>query len=221
MVSGDPSISSTAADAAGQADLTEPGKLGINRSAVIEELTEGGGNTAFEELTCVGLNPPTDTFGAIIHVKRPGGYAGDLCSAGSQEYVAFWADWDGDGVFEAYIGTASVGVHDISTIPAGGLYYSVLLPAAVGDHLQACSAPNVINLRAVLSWAVPPSTVDPDAVPFWGNRLAALVQARPGQGTGLYKLLYHAAAGPISNISTPTSLANPPTRAPNPPTSRP
>src|SRR5260370_31907961 len=166
MVSGDPSISSTAADAAGQGDLTETGKLGINLSAVIEELTEGGGNTAFEELTCVGLNAPTDTFGAIIHVKRPGGYAGDLCSAGSQEYVAFWADWDGDGVFEAYIGTASVGVHDISTIPAGGLYYSVLLPAAGGGPPPASSAPNAIQPTAVLSSAAPPATRQPHPQPL-------------------------------------------------------
>src|SRR5260370_37599434 len=209
MVSGDPSISSTAADAAGQGDLTETGKLGINLSAGLEELTEGGGNTAFEELTCVGLNTPTDPFGAIIHVKRPGGYAGDLCSAGSQEYVAFWAGWDGDGVFEAYIGTASVGVHDSSTIPAGGLYYSVLLPAAVGDHLQACSAPNVINLRAVLSWAVPPSTVDPDAIPFWGNPLDALIHVRPGQGTGTHQLLSDSDGAPPSGIDTTQLQANP------------
>src|SRR5260370_25513263 len=128
MVSGDPSISSTAADAAGQADLTETGKLGINLSAVIEELTEGGGNTAFEELTCVGLNTPTDTFGAIIHVKRPGGYAGDLCSAGSQEYVAFWADLVGDVGFEAAIGAASRGVRALHLFPARGLYMTVPCP---------------------------------------------------------------------------------------------
>src|SRR5260370_6728629 len=100
MISGDPSISSTAAAAAGQADLTETGKLGINLSAVIEELTEGGGNTAFQELTCVGLNTPTGTIGAIIPVTRPVGYAGDLCSAGSQEYVAVLAGWDGHRVFD-------------------------------------------------------------------------------------------------------------------------
>lgn len=209
MISGDPSISSAAAATASQADLTDAGKLGINLSSVIKQLAEDSGNTAYEELTCVGLNTPSDTFGAIVHVKRPAGYGGDLCSTGSQEYVAFWADWDGDGVFEAYLGTASVGVHDISTVPAGGLYYSVLLPAALGDHLQACSAPNVVNLRAVLSWAVPPSTVDPNAIPFWGNRLDTHVQVRPGEGTGIYELLYDVGGVPISDISTTTFLASP------------
>jgi hypothetical protein len=195
--------------AAGQPDLTESAKLGIDLLSVIAELSEGGGNTDFEELTCAGLNTPTDTFGAVIHVKQPTGYSGDLCSTGSQEYVAFWADWDGDGVFEAYLGTASVAVHDISTIPAGGLYYSVLLPATLGEHLEDCSVPNVVNIRAVLSWAVPPSTSDPNAVPFWGNLLDVLVQIRPGSATGIYELLYDVGGVPIPDISTVTFLANP------------
>ena len=39
----------------------------------------------------------------------------------------------------------------------------------------------------MLSWNVPPSSTDPDAVPFWGNRLDVHVQApvaSPGAGTG-------------------------------------
>jgi hypothetical protein len=209
MISADPGIAAAAAAAGSQADLTETAKLGIDLSAVVGELSEGGGNTDYEQLTCVGLNTPTDTFGAVVQVKQPAGYSGDLCSTGSQEYVAFWADWDADGVFEAYLGTASVGVHDISTIPAGGLYYSVLLPVTLGEYLQACSTPNVVNIRAVLSWAVPPSTVDPDAVPYWGNILDALVQIRPGEASGIYELLYDVGGVPIPDISTVTFLANP------------
>jgi hypothetical protein len=206
MISADPAAAATSA---GQADLTEASKLGINLPAVLGELSEGGGNTDFEELTCAGLNTPSDTFGAVVHVKQPVGYGGDLCSTGSQEYVAFWADWDGDGIFEAYLGTASVPVHDISSIPAGGLYYSVLLPVTLGEHLQDCSAPNVVSVRAVLSWAVPPSTSDPSVVPFWGNVLDVLVQIRPGTATGIYELLYDVGGVPISDISTATFLANP------------
>ena len=198
-----------AAATVGQADLTETAKLGINLTSVIAQLVEGGGNTAYEELTCVGLNTPTDTFGAVVHVKQQAGYSGDLCTTGSLEYVAFWADWDGDGAFESYLGTASVPVHDISTIPAGGLYYSVLLPAAIGEHLKDCSAPNVVKIRAVLSWAVPPSTSNPDDVPYWGNYLDALVQIRPGTPTALYDLLYDVGTVPIPDISTATYLAYP------------
>lgn len=201
---------------AGQPDLTEAAKLGINLLSVIGQLSEGGGNTDFEELTCAGLNTPADTFGAVIHVKQPAGYSGDLCSTGSQEYVAFWADWDEDGVFEAYLGTASVPVHDISAIPAEGLYYSVLLPATLGEHLQDCAAPNVVNIRAVLSWAVPPSTSDPNAIPFWGNVLDVLVQIRPGSAAGIYELLYDVGGVPIPDISTVTFLANPSSGVLNP-----
>ena len=198
-----------AATAASQADLTETAKLGIDLTSVVAQLVEGDGNTTYEELTCVGLNTPTDTFGAVVHVKRPLGYSGDLCSTGSLEYVAFWADWNGDGVFESYLGTASVPVHDIGTIPNGGLYYSVVLPAAIGEHLKDCSAPNVVKIRAVLSWAVPPSTSDPNAVPFWGNRLDALVQIRPGIPNNLYDLLYDVGNVAIPDISTATYLAYP------------
>ena len=33
----------------------------------------------------------------------------------------------------------------------------------------------------MLSWAVPPSTTNPDALNYWGNRLDAHVQLNPGQ----------------------------------------
>jgi hypothetical protein len=35
-------------------------------------------------------------------------------------------------------------------------------------------------VRAVLSWAVPPSKVNPDKLEYWGNRLDAHVQINPG-----------------------------------------
>lgn len=207
MMSSDPGTAVAAS--AGQADLTETAKLGIDLTSAIAQLGEGGGNTAYEELTCVGLNTPTDTFGAVVHVKRPAGYSGDLCTTGSLEYVAFWADWNGDGSFESYLGTASVPVHDLSAIPAGGLYYSVRLPAVIGEHLKDCSAPNVVKIRAVLSWAVPPSTSDTEAVPYWGNRLDALVQIRPGIPSALYDQLYDVGSVPPQAISTATYLAHP------------
>jgi hypothetical protein len=43
----------------------------------------------------------------------------------------------------------------------------------------------------VLSWESLPSTADPDALNFWGNRVDAVVQIRPGNGTGVQsKLTY-------------------------------
>ena len=203
------------ATVAAQPDLPALAAMNVNLPNVLSTLfppgaAAPGGNTSYEELVCVGLNTETDTFGAVIHIKRPSGYSGTLCQAGSTEYVAFWADWADNGSYATYLGTAPVQVHDIATIPAGGLYYAVLLPVSLAAHLQACGNPNSVRLRAVLSWAVPPSTVDPNALNFWGNRLDVAVQVRPGQAAdGLVGYLYYVGGVNLSSISTVTYLAYP------------
>ena len=40
------------------------------------------GDTSFEELTCVGLNPQTSFLEATIAIKRSTGYNGELCQIG-------------------------------------------------------------------------------------------------------------------------------------------
>jgi len=168
------------------------------------------GNTTFEQVVCAGLNTATDTLGAVIWIKRPSGFSGTLCQAGSTEYVAFWADWADNGSYKTYLGTAAVQVHDIASIPATGLFYSVLLPANFGAHLKACTSPNVVRLRAVLSWGVPPSTTNPNALNFWGNRLDVAMQIRPGEATtGLVGYLYYVGGVGLLDISSVTYLANP------------
>src|SRR4030095_16630064 len=76
------------------------------------------GDTSFEELTCIGLDPNTpDTLVGVIQVKKISGYSGGPCTDGSLEYVTFWGDFDGNGSFETCLGTASVRVYDLSKIP--------------------------------------------------------------------------------------------------------
>ncbi len=195
-----------------QPDLANLDKLKIDISKVSDIIKKISGDTTYEELVCVGLNTATDTLGAIIHVKKPCGYSGNLCQAGSREYVAFWADWNNDGIFESYLGHALVAVHDISTIPEGGLFYSVSLPADdIAKHLKSCKVPNIIRIRAVLSWALPPSTTNPDDLMTWGNRRDALVQIRPGApiGNELVSMIYDVGGVPIDNIHHTTYLACP------------
>lgn len=134
-------------------------------------------NTTYEELTCVGLNTETNTLGAVVHVKKQNGYSGSLCQTGSTEYVAFWADWDSNGVFD-YLGTTQVKVHDITNMPADGLHYCVQLPINP-QNAKRCTNPNVVKIRAVLSWQTPPSTTDPNAPVYWGNRREVRVQIKP------------------------------------------
>lgn len=154
----------------------------IDFDEVLKELSSNKADVTFEELVCLGLNTNSDTLGAVVKIKRSLGYSGSLCDDGSREYVAFWADWDNSGSFDEYLGTAFVTVHDIGAIPADGLYYGVQLSVSekVAQRLRSCKKPNVVKIRAVLSWAVPPSTTDPSDLNYWGNRLDAAVQIRPG-----------------------------------------
>jgi hypothetical protein len=70
------------------------------------------GNTSYEELVCLGLNPPYDRLEAVIHVKKTVGYGGDICAPGTREYVRFYVDLHDNGVWHD-VGVSSVSVHDI------------------------------------------------------------------------------------------------------------
>ena len=68
------------------------------------------GDTSFEELTCVGLNPATDILTGIVRIKQGGGYSGGPCTAGSFEFVRFYLDY-GSGWVDS--GVAAFNIHDL------------------------------------------------------------------------------------------------------------
>ncbi|HZI39592.1 MAG TPA: hypothetical protein VFF24_14900, partial [Acidimicrobiia bacterium] len=134
------------------------------------------GNTSFEEVTCVGLNPQQHALYATISIKRDNGYGGDLCDGpGGREYVRFFADWDGDGDFDEPdedLGVASIAVHDI----AGPKPLEYVVALSVTEKQQFCFFAGPVAVRAVLMYnQVPPAG---DATPYivWGNTLDATVQ---------------------------------------------
>ena len=153
--------------------------VGLDWEAILKALEGTKADVGFEELECLGLDYDRERLVATLRVKRPTGYSGDLCHKGSLEHVAFWADWN-DTCEWKYLGTVDVNVHDIATIPAGGLSYSAILPVDLDALRQPCSKPKIARVRAVLSWSTPPSTVDPNALTTWGNRIDAHVQIKPG-----------------------------------------
>jgi hypothetical protein len=161
------------------AKLVEWNDLGLNWPGAIGELAKTKGDVSYEQLDCLALDTNLERLVATFTVKRPNGYSGGLCEKGSQEYVAFWADWDNKCDW-VYLGTANINVHDISSIPAGGLHYAAILPVNLQGHRRSCKEPKVARVRAVLSWNSPPSKSDADQVPHWGNRLDAHVQIKPG-----------------------------------------
>jgi hypothetical protein len=155
-------------------------KKEVDLAALIAAVSDPQGNETYEQLGCIGLNPMSDSLVATIDVKLPNGYGGDLCAAGSNEYVAFWADW---GSGWEYAGTTAVNTHDIATIPSAGLQYAAVLPfaAALTNRRPCTDGALIIPIRAVLSWGTPPSSSDPYAVPTWGGHLEANVLIPPGQ----------------------------------------
>ena len=137
-------------------------------------------NTSYEELKCVGLSPENDLMEAVIEVKLPYGFNGDLCTLGSQEYVTFYIDWGAGYQYEA---TAQVGVHDIPVVADRHLFYAVR--ATIPDiekKLKSCKVENIVKLKAILSWNQDPTPFGPGYPPPWGNMLERYVQIRPKNG---------------------------------------
>ncbi|MFX0202747.1 MAG: peptidoglycan-binding protein, partial [Candidatus Hodarchaeota archaeon] len=146
-------------------------------------------NKKYEELRCVAFYPEADLLEAIIDVKLPYGYKGNLCSQGSFEYVRFFVDWNGDGDFggpDEDVGIASVNVHNIPDTKEACLDQTKPLSYAVRIKIDPkkskCSLPNLVKVRAILSWDVPPPAANPNYPPVWGNVIDKWIQIAPQAG---------------------------------------
>ena len=206
-----PTLSETLMAPGGQKLLPE---LGIDWSKIGELLNPTDGSTRYEELECIGLDPNLDMLVGVIRVKLPSGYSGDLCSTGSREYVTFWADFNNNGIFETCLGTTSVNVHDIQSMPKEGLEYAVFLPVDLNKHRKPCQdGPVVVRIRAIMSWQVAPPCFNPNYVPVWGNRQETLIHIKPGPtvmpGTH-YPIIQTVGSMDVSDIDPISGLANGP-----------
>jgi hypothetical protein len=155
-------------------------QLSDSLQEVLPQLLSPPSDVTYEEIYCLGLRYNEDILTAFFKVKLPYGFMGDLCTKGSNEYIAFWADWDNSGSFDEYLGTAVLNVHDIPEIPQGGLHYTVSLPINLASRRKACENPFIVRIRAILSWEELPPVNNPDFIPIWGNRLDAFIQVKPG-----------------------------------------
>jgi hypothetical protein len=184
-------------------------KLGIDLNAVIGVLEKTNADIGYEQLESIGLDYNLEQFVASFRVKKPIGYSGDLCHNGSLEYVAFWADF-GNNCHWEYLGTTTVNVHDINNIPKEGLSYAAILPYDFNKVRKLCANPEVVKVRAVLSWGSTPSTTDADKLEYWGNRMDAYIQIKPGVGSGALKPLINILGGiPVDHISDVDGLTIP------------
>lgn len=186
---GSPALASIPRSAIAGIVLNKPSEIfvgipDINLAALIEQWLNTNGDTTYEQLDCVGLDPNTSQLVGILELKQSNGYSGGPCTAGSKEFVAFWVDW---GSGWEYAGTTSVLVHDYNIVAPNKLEYNVFLPVDLLSHQKPCKAgPQTAKVRAVLSWETPPSTSDPYASVVWGNAKEGLILVPPGEtiGTG-------------------------------------
>jgi hypothetical protein len=159
--------------------------LKINVDSIIDELIipipvdTTKANVDYEELECLGLDYNTESLVATVKIKKEGGYGGDLCRTGSREYIAFWIDWKDQCKWQ-YLNTVELRVHDINRKMDEPLCYSVSLPLDATMYRKLCTDPNLVRVRAVLSWSTPPSTTDPNRLEHYGNRVDSHVQIKPG-----------------------------------------
>jgi hypothetical protein len=181
----------------------------IDPSIIGKLFPKTDGDTSFEELECIGLDPNfPDTLVGVIQVKKASGYSGGPCSDGSREYVTFWGDFDGNGSFETCLGTTSVKVYDVD-VPPQGVYYAVRLPVDLTQYRQACQdGAKVVRIRAILSWNVAVDCANPNQVPTWGNREETLINIAPGLSAPAGKIAILGGI-PTSMIDNFTGLTTP------------
>src|SRR6516165_9066482 len=130
------------------------------------------GDTTFEQLVCVGYRPQLKRLDGVVQIKQPVGYSGGICTAGSQEYVRFFASTD-DGVTWTDLGLTSFTVWDV-TGPKP-LDFEVSIPVDLAA--KCCKDVNLVLIRGILSWEVPPAS--PTGPIVFGNGLDVTVQVAP------------------------------------------
>jgi hypothetical protein len=178
---------------------------------ILEQLQPlSDGDTSYEELVCIGLDPNTpDTMVGVIKVKKSFGYSGGPCTDGSREYVTFWADFDSNGNFETCLGTADVQVYDISKVPPDGIHYAVRIPVDLEPYRQACKkGPKVVRIRAILSWSTPAPCANPNYLPRWGNREETLINIGPISAAPAGKMAILGGI-PVAHVDDVTGLTTP------------
>ncbi len=156
-----------------------PGELAaskLNWKDITDFYTIPKFNTSYEELKCISLNKDQSEVHASVEVKKSTGYSGDLCSAGSKEYVAFYMDFGSGWV---YMGTSYVSTHDIDLPKGQSLWYDVALPVNVEKYRKEWCAVGKAKLKGILSWNVPPTPNNPNYVAPWGDWEECTVEIKP------------------------------------------
>src|SRR6476469_2964466 len=63
--------------------LANPNYFGNIKGSKLKPVLNIQSNTTYEEIGCVGFQPQFNQLDAVVFVKQPTGYGGDVCSNGT------------------------------------------------------------------------------------------------------------------------------------------
>jgi hypothetical protein len=186
--------------------LSNPNYFGNVKQSAFEPVVAKSGDTTYEELGCIGFQPQQNLLNAVVYVKLPSGFSGDICTAGSQEYVRFFASYD-SGATWVDLGVTSFTVFDIPETqhkPFVRLEYAVSLP--FDPDRKLCFFDNLVLVRGILSWNVPPPPNEPDTLPIWGSVHDTTVEVEPLRLIVLSDVLTEVKLAPSSKLAQAVDL---------------
>ena len=185
--------------------------VGISLQDVLDTLEQDSGNTTYEKLECLGLEHQTnsDRLVATFHLNQPSGYSGRPCTRGSTEYVAFGPTGTTTASSSTSAPSRPTSTTTAASCPGAASVTRPCCPSTSTRCARAARKPVLRRVRAVLSWGVPPSTTNPNLVPYWGNRLDTHVEIAPGRpydGKARFTIV---GGVPASEIDPSTGLTKP------------
>jgi hypothetical protein len=151
--------------------LGNPNYFGTLKDSLLKPVTVVKLNTKYEEIKCVGYNPDSETLEAVVYIKQTYGYSGDVCTAGSPEFVRFYLSYDNGTTWEDQ-GMTRFTAYDVPDRKP--LEYAATL--WIDPPKRPCLFENLPRVRAILSWNRAPTPDTPDYAPVWGNVVEANIQ---------------------------------------------
>ncbi len=148
--------------------LKNPNYFGNLEASELSAEAEISGNTSYEEIGCVGFQPQLNRLEAVVFVNQPSGYGGDICTAGTPEYVRFYLSFDG-GVTWKDQGVTNFTAYNIPQETEGRKRLEYAVAIEVAPRKRWCHVENTILARAILSWNFEPPADQPNFQPVWGE----------------------------------------------------
>ena len=157
--------------------LTNPNYFGNLKVSQFPPVLTIAGDTTFEEIGSVGFQPQFNRVDAVVYIRQPSGYGGDVCSAGTPEYLRFYISFDNGATWQDQ-GLTSFKAHDIpGTSAQAPLEYVASIQ--INPPKEFCFISNLALVRAILSWNAPPPPNDPNFTPVWGDVHDTNIQIEP------------------------------------------